>query len=247
LARAVASIEKAGTDSDVIVFPEYSMGFPEKGLSRKYLGEVAEPLTGDFVSVIAEASKRQHVTVVIPIFEKDKDTVYNTAVAISRGTVLGGYRKIHLFDALGYRESDLFRAGSSPVTFKVGETKFGLVICYDVRFPELIRAEVMGGAQAVIAPAAWYAGPLKEEQWQSLLMARAHENTSYLIGVGNANPAFIGRSIVVDPFGVKTMDLGSGDRIGFCHVEEGRISKAREALPLLKQAASTVYGPCLQL
>jgi predicted amidohydrolase len=182
----------------------------------------------------------------LPIYEKDNVSIYNTAVVIDRGRVLGGYRKIHLFDALGYRESDVFCAGSSPVLFRVAEMKFGLVICYDIRFPELIRAEVMAGAQAIIAPAGWYAGPLKEEQWLSILMARAQENTSYLIGVGNSNPAFIGRSVVVDPLGVKILDLGSGDRIGLCDIEEDRISKAREILPLLKQAGGRVYSPCVQ-
>ena len=247
MARAVASIEKARTEADLIVFPEYCMGFPQEGLSRKYLEALAEPLAGEFVSVVAEVSKRLQVAVVMPIYEKDNGSVYNTAVVIDRGRILGGYRKVHLFDALGYRESDMFRAGSSPTVFKVGEMKFGLVICYDIRFPELIRTEVMSGAQAVIAPSGWYAGPLKEEQWQSLLMARAQENTSYMIGVGNANRTFIGRSVVVDPLGVKLMDLGAGDRIGFCEVEESRIKKAREVLPLLKQAGSTTYGHCIEL
>ena len=247
LARVLSSVEKAGEACDLIVFPEYCMGFPQEGLSRKYLDDVAEPLTGDFVGEIAEVSRRLEVGVVIPIFEKDNGSVYNTAVVIDHGTVLGGYRKVHLFDALGYRESDLFKGGSNPVTFRVGEMKFGLVICYDVRFPELIRAEAFSGAHAVIAPAGWYAGPLKEEQWQSLLMARAQENTSYVIGVGNANRTFIGRSVVVDPLGVKILDLGSGDKVGFCEVEEGRVRAAREILPLLKQAGSTVYSPCVQL
>ena len=223
------------------------MGFPEEGLSRTYLENIAEPVTGEFVSEIAEVSKRLQTAVVIPIFEQSGGSVYNTAVVIDHGTVLGGYRKIHLFDALGYRESDMFRAGSSPVTFKVGEMKFGLILCYDLRFPELTRAEVVSGAEAIIAPAGWYAGPLKEEQWQSLLMARAQENTSYLIGVGNANRAFIGRSAVVDPLGVKLMDLGTGNRVGFYQIEEDRIAKAREILPLLKQVRVKAYGPCVHL
>jgi len=247
LARVTSAIERTAKDSELTVFPEYSMGFPQEGFSRKYLQSLAEPLTGEFVTAVADVSKRLQVGVVIPIYEKDDDAIYNTAVVIDRGKVLGGYRKVHLFDALGYRESDMFRAGSNPAVFSIGETKFGLVLCYDIRFPELIRTEVLGGAHAVLAPSAWYAGPLKEEQWQSLLMARAHENTSYMIGVGNANRTFIGRSIVVDPLGVKIMDLGSGDRTGFCEVDESRVMKARETLPVLAQAGRTVYGACLQL
>lgn len=247
LARVVSSIEMAGRNSDVVVFPEYSMGFPKEPLSRKYLTDLAEPLTGEFVTTISAASKRQGVVVVVPIYEKVGDSIYNTAVVIDHGKVLGGYRKVHLFDALGYRESDMFSAGSNPTVFKVGEMKFGLVLCYDIRFPELTRAEVMSGAQVILAPSAWYAGPLKEEQWQSLLMARAHENTSYMIGVGNATHTFVGRSIVADPFGVKIMDLGSGDKVGYCEIEEARIRRAREALPVLKQLSSIKYGTCIEL
>jgi len=247
LARVLSSIEKAGNQADLIVFPEYCMGFPQEGLSPKYLNDLAEPLTGEFVNAVAEASKRMQVAVVIPVFESSDGSVYNTAVVMDRGRVLGGYRKIHLFDALNYRESDLFASGSNPALFKVKEMVFGLVICYDIRFPELMRAEAMSGAQAVIAPSAWYAGPLKEEQWQSILMARAHENTVYVIGVGNANRTFVGRSLVADPLGVKVLDLGLGDGIGFYDLDEGRISKAREMLPLLKQAGSASYGRCVQL
>ena len=247
LARVLSSIETARNQADLIVFPEYCMGFPQEGLSRKYLTDLAEPITGEFVNGVVEATKRTQVAVVIPIFESGDGSVYNTAVVVDRGRVLGGYRKIHLFDALGSRESDLFGAGSNPVLFKVKEMVFGLVICYDIRFPELMRAEAMSGAQAVVAPSAWYAGPLKEEQWQSILMARAHENTIYVIGVGNANHAFVGRSLVADPLGVKVLDLGLGDGVGFYDLDERRISKAREMLPLLKQAGSMSYGRCVLL
>jgi predicted amidohydrolase len=78
-------------------------------------------------------------------------------------------------------------------------------------------------------------------------MARAHENTIYVIGVGNANRTFVARSLVADPLGVKVLDLGVGDRIGFYDLDEGRISKAREMLPLLKQAGNASYGRCVKL
>jgi predicted amidohydrolase len=139
LARVLSSVEKAGNQADLIVFPEYCMGFPQEGLSPKYLNDLAEPLTGEFVNSVVEATKRMQVTVVIPIFESGDGCVYNTAVVVDRGRVLGGYRKIHLFDALGSKESDLFGTGSNPVLFKVKEMVFGLTICYDIRFPELMR------------------------------------------------------------------------------------------------------------
>lgn len=247
LQSIIAATESAGKACDLLVFPEYSMGYPNEPLSRRYIENIAEPINGPFVRSIAEKSKEAQIMIVIPIFELHNGSIFNTAVIIDRGKVLGGYRKVHLFDALGYRESDMFSPGSSPVLFKVGDMKIGVVICYDIRFPELIRAEVMSGARVVLAPSAWVSGPLKEEQWQTLLMARAQENTSYVVGVGNSNRAFVGRSMVVDPLGVKVMELGSGNRIGFCEIDDKRITEAREVLPVLKQSGDSAYGNCLQL
>jgi predicted amidohydrolase len=247
LRNVINSLDSRLEMCDLVVFPECSMGYPKGPLTRKFVRANAESLDGDFVRHVAEKSKAKQLTVVLPIFEKAAGTVFNTAVVISKGRIVGGYRKIHLFDALGVQESDFFGAGAETVVFTVRDLTFGIITCYELRFPELMKKEVMFGARAVVVPAAWARGPLKEEQWLSLLMARAQENTSFMIGVGNANRTFIGRSVVMDPLGVKVMDLGAGDRIGFCEVDEARVKKAREILPLLKQAGSTRYGPCMQL
>ena len=247
LQNILAAIETNGKSADLLVFPEYCMGYPTEGMTRKYLESVAEPLVDEFISTIAEKTKSQQVSAVIPTFEKEGGNIFNTAVIIDRGSVKGGYRKIHLFDALGYRESDLFTPGSNPITFKIGSMTFGVVICYDIRFPETVKSEVLSGARTVIAPSAWFRGPLKEEQWQTLLMARAHENTSYVLGVGNANTTFVGRSIAVDPLGVKILDLGLGSRIGFCEIDDRRIDEAREKLPVLRQSSGFHGTPCKQL
>jgi predicted amidohydrolase len=223
------------------------MGYPIGALSSDFLQGLAEPLQGDFVGKVAEKSREKQLTVVLPIFEKANAAIFNTAVIIDRGIVLGGYRKVHLFDALGFRESDLFRAGSEMVLFNVGGITFGVITCYDIRFPELMRKQVMSGARVVIVPAAWVRGPLKEEQWQTLLMARAVENTSYVIGVGNANVAFVGRSIVVNPFGVKALDLGYGNRVGYYEIDDNQVTEAREKLPVLEQSSNLPDVPCRRL
>ena len=114
----------------------------------------------------------------------------------------------------GFRESEFFGSGSELILANVGDTTFGVVTCYDIRFPELVKKEAMSGATVIIVPAAWFRGPLKEEQWQTYLMARAAETTCFVVGVGNANENFVGRSIVANPFGVKVLDLGYGNRIG---------------------------------
>ena len=236
LQHALRSLEKIGKDCDLVVFPEYSMGHPKGALSRDFVEGLAEPLEGRFVGRVAEKSKEKQIVVALAIFERDNASIFNTVVIIDRGRVIGGYRKIHLFDALGARESKVFQPGSELVLFDVGGMTFGVVTCYDIRFPELVKKEAMSGATAIIVPAAWYRGPLKEEQWQTFLMARAAENTSYVIGVGNAKENFIGRSIVVDPFGVKVLDLGYGDRIGRCEIDNNLIMDAREKIPVIRQS-----------
>ena len=246
LSRVISSLESA-KDCDLAVFPEYCMGYPTGSLTRDYLLDVAEPLNGKFVEEVKKKSGEENVAVVLPIHEKDNDAIFNTAVVIDRGKILGGYRKVHLFDALGFRESDVFKSGSSSVLFTLHGISFGIVTCYDLRFPELMKSEVMAGARAVVVPAAWYRGPLKEEQWQTLLMARAQENTSFVIGVGNANEAFVGRSMVVDPLGVKVLDLGTGNRIGHFELDDDEVTEAREKLPMVEQSRKLLNIPCKSL
>ena len=232
---------------DLAVFPEYCMGYPNGPLTREYLLGVAEPLDGKFVDAVKKKSGEEKVAVVLPIHEKVDDEIFNTAVVIDRGRVLGGYRKVHLFDALGFRESDTFKAGSSSVLFTLAGITFGIVTCYDLRFPELMKSQVMAGARAIVVPAAWYRGLLKEEQWQTLLMARAQENTSYVIGVGNANEAFVGRSMVINPLGVKVLDLGTGDRIGHFELEDDEVTEARQKFPMIEQSRKLLNVPCKNL
>jgi len=216
-------------------------------LSRDFVHGIAEPMDGEFVARLVEKSREKQIVVVLPIFEKENASIFNTAVIIDRGKVIGAYRKIHLFDALGQKESEVFRPGSELVLFDVRGMTFGIVTCYDIRFPELVKKQVMSGATAIIVPAAWFRGPLKEEQWQTFLMARAAENTSYVIGVGNANENFIGRSIVVDPFGVKVLDLGYGERIGRYEIDNNLIADAREKVPIVQQSRNLPDIQCRRL
>ena len=236
LDKILGVIERLEDRTKLVVFPEYIMGYPKGGLTIDYVREVSEDLGGEFVSEVAAASAKRGTNVLLPIFEKGGSRVYNTSVVISGGKVIGRYRKLRLFDALGYRESDIFGTGSELVVFRSGRLCFGTVICYDVRFPELIKRQALAGAEVILVPAAWYKGQMKEEQWQTLLMARAHEDTCYVVGVGNANEAFIGRSIVVTPFGVKALDLGVGERTGYFNLDRRLVSDARRSLPVLRQS-----------
>ena len=130
----------------------------------------------------------------------------NAVVAIdASGELVGIYRKVHLYDAFGHRESDRFEAGPAdapPLLMEVGGLVVGVMTCYDLRFPESARRLVDAGAQVIAVPAAWAAGEHKADQWLTLLRARAVENTAYVIGAAQQGPDVTGLCVVVDPEGV---------------------------------------------
>ncbi len=228
----------AGAGAGLLVLPEaamYPFGTPE----GDPLADQAEALDGPFVAHLLTAVEHTHITVIAGMFESalGDDHVYNTVVAVDRSGLRGSYRKIHLFDALGWRESDRLRAGdpTSPLlTVDVEELTVGVLTCYDLRFPELGRALMDAGATLMAVPAAWVSGPLKADHWVILAQARAIENTCYLAGAGQGPPAFAGRSLIVDPMGVVVAACGERDGIALADVTRERVDAVRAALPSLR-------------
>lgn len=220
--------------ADLLVLPEMFMALPEK---RKSLHTLAEPLNGAFVTALGKLASRHSVAIVAGVWEEcpGQDRVYNTAVMLSpRGKVLAAYRKLHLFDALSLKESDTMVSGAEPppvISFK--GFKVGLAICYDLRFPELFRYIARNGADLVLVPSAWYAGPLKEDHWLTLLRARAIENTLYVAGANLTGAAFCGRSTVFDPFGVPLAGAGEDAQLVLADISRERIGEIRTKLPSL--------------
>ena len=166
------------------------------------------------------------------MFEPSADgRVHNTAVAFSgAGELVASYRKLHLFDALGQRESDLVAPGDDVVVTSLAGARVGLQICYDIRFPELTRALAIGGASLVTVSAAWQAGLFKEEHWVTLLRARAIENTVWIAAVGQVPdagakptraPTGVGRSMLIDPLGVVRCDLGPSAGVTVVDADHG--------------------------
>jgi predicted amidohydrolase len=192
---------------DLVVLPEATQ--VDFG-SGDDLAERAEPLDGPFVAMIASLAAGAGVTVVAGMFERHPqgEPPSNTVVAVGPdGTLLAAYRKVHLYDAFGYRESDRVAAGPpQPVVLDVpaaGDAlRVGLLTCYDLRFPEQARVLVDAGADLLVLPAAWLAGDQKVEHWRTLLRARAIENTVYVAAAGKAGTRYCGGSSLVDPMGV---------------------------------------------
>lgn len=222
--------------ASLIVFPEYSAFF-EAPMGPSFI-TAAEPLDGPFVDGLRAVAVEFNVHVVAGMLERtaDEDRFSNTLVAVSSGgDIEATYRKVHLYDAFGTRESDWVAAGpiEEPETFQVGGLIVGLQTCYDIRFPEVTRRLVDAGADIVLVPSEWVRGPLKEHHWRTLVTARAIENTIYIAAADHAPPIGIGNSMVVDPMGVEIAAIGEITDVAVGWVFAERIAAVRETNPAL--------------
>jgi predicted amidohydrolase len=158
------------------------------------------------------------------------------------GRVSAVYRKLHLYNALGFKESVKLVPGKSIVRpARTGAGNVGLLICYDLRFPELSRILTIKGADVLVAPSAWVAGEMKEEHWQTMVKARAIENGSYVIAPAQVGNIYCGRSMAVDPFGVVLVDMGYREGVEAIDIDSSRVKNIRKSLPLLKNRRTDVY------
>jgi deaminated glutathione amidase len=245
---AAAAAAAAAGGAQLAVFPE--------GTQARFsadLRSVAEPLDGAFCRGLAAAARTARVAIVAGMFEPAPDgRVFNTTVGYdSDGRLAAVYRKIHLFDALGHRESDAVAPGDDVCIATLAGLRVGFMTCYDVRFPELARALAVGGAQLIVLPAAWAAGTFKEEHWVTLVRARAIENTVWVAAAGQVPdpaepptraPTGIGRSLLVDPMGAVRIDLGPAEEIGIGDVDSAYTERVRATLPSLANRRTDVLG-----
>jgi predicted amidohydrolase len=251
-ARALGAVRDASSQgATLVVLPEAAMcGFGE---AHTDLRELAEPLDGPFVTALSEAAAETGATVVAGTFEPvpGDARVYSTLVVVGLHGLLARYRKVHLYDALGWIESERLAPGvpdaSNAPVVDLGELSLGLLNCYDLRFPESARLAVDEGATALAVPAAWVAGEHKAAHWRTLLGARAIENTAYVIAAAQPAPVFSGCSQIVDPFGVVVAELGPDDGAGssaivIAEVRGPRVDEARRALPVLLHRRFSVSG-----
>jgi predicted amidohydrolase len=252
--------EAAKKKASLICFPEFQMAFSPGSQSAKELTKIAEAIDeSNFIPTLGKAARRNRINIIATLYEKNtrkrsssssttinqfENRVYDTAVIInSNGSVHSVYRKLHLYDALGFRESAKMIPGNSiekPVKTSAGN--IGLMICYDIRFPEVSRILAINGADILAVPSAWVHGIMKEEHWQTILKARAIENGSYVVAPDQVGHIFSGRSMVVDPFGIVTLDMGNREGMEVIEIDKSRIQRARESLPLLKNRRTDVYS-----
>ncbi|KAA9110281.1 carbon-nitrogen hydrolase family protein [Microbacterium rhizomatis] len=225
----------SGRGARVVVFPEYSSYFVDP--FDETLRTHAEGLDGSFVTGLHEIAGTYGVVIVSGLIERgaDQRRVRNAVVAVDADRVLATYRKLHLYDAFGQRESDWIEPGAiePPETFEVDGMRFGLMTCYDLRFPESARRIADAGADAILVPAEWVRGPLKEHHWRTLIHARAIENTLFVAASDHPPPLGVGNSMIVDPQGVEIAAIGTPTDVAVAHLDSEAIARVRRVNPAL--------------
>ena len=224
----------AGRGAQLVVLPEYSSFFVDP--MDETLAANAEELEGDFTAFLRDRAADKAVVIVAGMVERaDAGRIRNTLVAVDGSGILAVYRKQHLYDAFGQTESQWIEPGElGAETFMVGDLTFGLMTCYDLRFPEVARTLVDAGAEALVVPAEWVRGPLKEHHWETLLTARAIESTAYVVAADHPTPIGVGRSAVIDPQGVAIAGVGTDEGIAVAELDVALVARAREVNPVLR-------------
>jgi predicted amidohydrolase len=241
--------QAARAGARVAVFPEGAMH--TFGELKDDLSRAAEPLDGPFVQSLGRVATRLDLTLVAGMFESiprsisNDQRVYNTAVVVApRDGLVASHRKRHLYDAFAERESDRILAGEAdPPIIDLHGFKAGLVVCYELRFPAYIQQLADRGAEVLLVPAAWVAGPLKEEHWTVMVRARAIENTMYVAGAGLSGIGYCAKSVIVDPMGIVGSALGEAEGVITGEVTKERLAMVRERLPLVEQRRAASRAP----
>lgn len=175
--------------------------------------------------------------------ELENGIVYNTLYFMDTdGSVKGCYRKLHLFRLTD--EHLFYGAGDKAVILDTSFGRVGLMICYDLRFPELARHLFLAGAKMVIVSAQW--PKRRQHHWCHLTVARAIENQLFMVcsnRIGtDENRVFPGMSMVVDPWGEILADAGETDQTAAATIEMEKVTRARQLIPCITDRRSDIYG-----
>ena len=207
------------------------------------IGRLAEPADGDSADAIADLAGRHGLAIAYGYPERDGETVFNSAQLISaEGVRLANYRKTHLF---GCFEREHFTPGEQPVVqAELGSLRIGLMICYDVEFPENVRAHALAGTDLLVVPTA----QMHPFQFvaESMIPVRAFESQMYVAYVNRVGQEgefdFVGLSALAGPDGVARARAGRGEELVFADADPAFLAASREANPYLKDRRPGLYG-----
>lgn len=222
--------------AQLVLLPEmWSSGFAYKNLNELsgYTAAIVEELT--------VLSLELKLVIIGSMPEPNNDKVFNTVYLIDNGRVAGTYRKIHLFSLLG--EDKAFSSGDSWLLAETSLGKIGVIICYDLRFPELSRRLALEGAEIICIPAQW--PKPRQEHWRTLLRARAIENQLFVVScnacgiVGKLD--FFGMSMIIDPKGEVLVEANEAEQEILAPLDMQVMTDWRLQIPCFNDRRPDIY------
>ena len=238
LARAAlltASAKEKG--ADLICFPEqFVTGWsPHSSL-------FAEDPDGPTVSALRDIARDHSIFIVGSYVQKHDPRPLNTSVAIdARGDVVASFSKIHPFSPGG--EDLHYDSGDHISVFSVGNVRFGIAICYDLRFAPVFRIYAREGVHCVLVPSAWPCS--RTRAWELLIAARALDNQFYVIGCNPTGTTpvdrYCGHSLSADPVGVVISHGGEGEQLIMTEIDPARVDATRARMPVERDRRPDLY------
>lgn len=231
-------LKKIKGKTDLLLLPEmWPSGF------RVLEGSTLLAQTQEALDRLSLWAKKHKTYVIGSHLTRGKGGYYNTATVIGpQGKILAGYNKVHLFQLGG--ENKKFLPGKKNLVLKTKIGTLGLAICYDIRFPEFIRKEVLQGAEILLIPSGWPEERI--EHYRALLKVRAIENLCFVVSANRVGKnadglQYGGHSMVVGPWGEELGELGSQTGILQVEIDLNRVKEIRKKFPVFQARREEVY------
>ncbi|MDY6834055.1 MAG: nitrilase-related carbon-nitrogen hydrolase [Chloroflexota bacterium] len=228
-------------DCELIIFPEMI----DTGYDMPTIRQTASSWTGTPFLTAQNAAMESKMWLICGISEREGDIIYNSlAVFDNTGKLAGKYRKTHLFTADPINEDQHLRAGNSYEIIDIASMKLGLMICYDIRFPEMSRHLVRKGSTVLVVCSAW---PFpRQHHWRILTLARAIENQCYVVATNrvgtDGSTTFCGSSCVIDPKGdILTLGTENSSELLITDIDQEQVYLTRQSHPTLNDRRDDLY------
>jgi len=228
-------------ESDVVVFPE----MVDTGYEMLVIREKASSWDEAPFQSIQEIAKENRIHIICGISERVGEKIFNsTAVFDPNGELLGKYRKAHLAAYPPLDEDSCISPGNALEIIEIGDMKWGLMICYDLRFPELSRSLVLKGAEVLVLCSAW---PFPRViHWKMLTCARAIENQAYFIAANRVGTdgivTFCGSSCIIDPYGVIVASAAEDqEALIVGEINKDYLHSVRQRMPIFQHRRADLY------
>ncbi len=212
--------------------------FPEMWLTGFMVDDESLDIAQEFLSMAIEVSANSKTTVILGTLpEREGQKIYNTSFVLKEGKVIGKRRKYFLFEPMGEKKS--YSIGNLPEPISVDDNlSIGVIICYELRFPELTKLMAIRGCSVIFCPAQW--PKEREEHWRTLLRARAIESQLFVVGVNmvgkNKKFVFNGYSAIIDPYGNTILEISRTPGLYKAVIDLREVESYRNDVPAIKDS-----------